>query len=286
MKRTFNLGSEWLYYKIYCGVKTANFILQDHLAEKIETLKAKGIIQKWFFIRYHDPESHLRLRFQITNPNNLMVVINAMQEIFNPLQEQNLIWKTQLDTYEREIERYNIIPYAVTESIFQADSEMILNYITLQQQFENPITPLLFSCLAIDSFLSVFNLTAHEKLVFLDHLQSAFKKEFNAYKNLKKEFDKHYRSKEQEINVFLTRKNEAKNKALYNEIDQKKEKIEKCISAINISFNSSLPSFLNSHVHMMLNRQYTSRQREYELLVYDHLFRYYKTCYYKAETKN
>ncbi|WP_404827363.1 lantibiotic dehydratase C-terminal domain-containing protein [Flavobacterium frigoritolerans] len=39
----------------------------------------------------------------------------------------------------------------------------------------------------------------------------------------------------------------------------------------------SLSSFLMSHIHMMVNRQYTSKQRMYELLIYDHLYRYYKT---------
>jgi hypothetical protein len=38
-----------------------------------------------------------------------------------------------------------------------------------------------------------------------------------------------------------------------------------------------LSQFLSSHVHMMINRQYTSKQRKYELVIYDHLYRYYKT---------
>jgi hypothetical protein len=32
---------------------------------------------------------------------------------------------------------------------------------------------------------------------------------------------------------------------------------------------------------MMINRQFTSRQRQYETLIYDHLYRYYKTCFYR-----
>jgi hypothetical protein len=32
---------------------------------------------------------------------------------------------------------------------------------------------------------------------------------------------------------------------------------------------------------MMLNRQYSSKQRMYELLIYDHMFRFYKMKEYK-----
>lgn len=29
LKRTFFIGDEWLYYKVYCGVKTADIILAE-----------------------------------------------------------------------------------------------------------------------------------------------------------------------------------------------------------------------------------------------------------------
>lgn len=32
---------------------------------------------------------------------------------------------------------------------------------------------------------------------------------------------------------------------------------------------------------MLLNRQFTFGQREYELIIYDHLYRYYKATYFK-----
>ncbi|WP_367276800.1 lantibiotic dehydratase C-terminal domain-containing protein [Flavobacterium sp.] len=41
--------------------------------------------------------------------------------------------------------------------------------------------------------------------------------------------------------------------------------------------------FLSSHIHMMVNRQFTSRQRQYEFLIYDHLYRFYKTQVLKRQ---
>jgi hypothetical protein len=51
-------------------------------------------------------------------------------------------------------------------------------------------------------------------------------------------------------------------------------------SLSQIKFDFSLFSFLSSQIHMMTNRQYTSRQREYQLVIYDHLHRYFKTQNY------
>ena len=58
MKRTFILGEEWLYYKLYTGTKTADLLLADVIGPLCKTFIANGWIDKWFFIRYHDPESH------------------------------------------------------------------------------------------------------------------------------------------------------------------------------------------------------------------------------------
>ena len=67
VKRSFIIGSEWVYYKIYTGPKTADSILVDFIKPIVDQLLKDGIIKMWFFIRYADPEFHLRVRFQITN---------------------------------------------------------------------------------------------------------------------------------------------------------------------------------------------------------------------------
>ena len=281
MKRNFSLGSEWLYFKIYCGVKTADFILTDFLKEKIQEMYENQWITKWFFIRYNDPESHLRLRFQISNLANLGRVISEIHTLLNPLQEQNLIWKIQTDTYARELERYGEATYELSESIFQADSELILNYISLQPYFENSTTSILFSFLAIDQFLSLFSLSNDEKLKLLDRWQLSFKNEFQTDKNVKKEFDKHYRSIENDLNELLACKKTDELEPIYEIVSTKSKKIKTYLPQLVSNLDIQLDSFLSSHVHMMLNRQFTSRQREYELLIYDHLYRYYKKCCFR-----
>jgi thiopeptide-type bacteriocin biosynthesis protein len=276
MKRSFCLGSEWLYYKIYTGVNTADFILTEKLNPVIVSLKENKIITKWFFIRYNDPDDHLRIRFNCKTTDNVSKVINKLYPIFDELIESDVIWKLQTDTYQREIERYGEGTILDSESIFYYDSEMVLDYISLKLHFEDDKTQLLFSFLAIDSFLNSFSLNISDKLLVLDNLQESFKKEFNVDKQLKKEFDKNYRELSLEIESFLTNKVVDEYAEIFSAIYEKQNKIDLLVSNIKCNIQIPLRSFLISHIHMMVNRQYPSKQRTYECLIYDHLYRYYK----------
>ena len=53
---------------------------------------------------------------------------------------------------------------------------------------------------------------------------------------------------------------------------------------LKVKLQINMNSFLSSHIHMMINRQFTSRQRQYELVIYDHLFRFYKTQMFQKST--
>lgn len=285
MKRSFCLGSEWLYYKIYTGVNTADYVLTEKLNPVILSLLENKIISKWFFIRYNDPDDHIRVRFNCETIENITKVINELYPVFNELIASDVIWKLQTDTYQREMERYGESTIIESESIFYYDSKMMLNYATLKPYFEKEETQLLFSFLAIDSFLNSFHLTFNDKLVLLDGLQESFKKEFNVDKQLKKEFDKNYRELSLEIESFLTNKLVEEYAEIFSAIYEKQNKVDLLVSNIKCNIQIPLNSFLISHVHMMINRQYASKQRTYECLIYDHLYRYYKMVSYKNKIK-
>ena len=204
MKRDFCIGSEWLYYKLYTGVKTADLILLEKLYPVILELKEKNLIIKWFFIRYKDADEHLRIRFLLSKPNSLAEVTDTIYPVLNSLLEQNSVWKIQTDTYQREIERYGEKTIEESETLFWHDSEMILHYLVLKSSFEKEETQLLFSFLAIDQFLNSFSRSNSDKLFLMDELQSSFKNEFNADKLLRKQMDKQYRELFPDMEALLS----------------------------------------------------------------------------------
>jgi len=156
-----------------------------------------------------------------------------------------------------------------------------MDYLVLKKDFQKEETQLLFSLLSIDSFLNTFSLSTSDKLRLLDDMQLAFKKEFNATKVLKSELDKHYRTLENDISICMNNISNQELLSFYAIIEEKSRNIKPIVPSIKQNLEINLNSFLTSHIHMMINRQYTSRQREYETLIYDHLYRYYKTCFYR-----
>jgi thiopeptide-type bacteriocin biosynthesis protein len=281
MQRYFCLGSEWLYYKIYTGVKTSDFILLEKLKPIISNLQRKKVIKKWFFIRYKDTDVHLRIRFLLSDTKDATKVIKSFYSVFNELLEQNIAWNIQIDTYKREIERYGEKTMLDSEFLFWEDSQMILRYIKLKSQFDKQNTPLLFSFYAIDSFLNSFRLSDMEKLSLMDNLQTSFKIEFDADKEQKREMSKSYQSLYPQINDFLSTTSNNNFEGIVKIVNKKSKNIAEKALEIKTKIEIPLESFLASHIHMMINRQYTSKQRMYELIIYDHLYRYYKTLNYK-----
>jgi hypothetical protein len=60
--RRFPPGSEWLYAKLYTGAATADQVLRQVVRPVTEAALRCGAADGWFFIRYGDPDWHLRLR--------------------------------------------------------------------------------------------------------------------------------------------------------------------------------------------------------------------------------
>lgn len=276
MKREFCLGSEWLYYKIYTGVQTADLLLWEEFAPIIEELKGQKVIVKWFFIRYNDPDSHLRLRFLVTKPEAIAAIISSFHPVFEKLLVNHLVWKVQTDTYKRELERYGEATMVNSETLFGYHSELIVAYLEYKPNFE-VATQLLFGLFTIHHFLESFQLSMSEKHELMRRLQMNFKKEFNADAITNKELDTQYRKREVQITAVLLGKTDPPFKALTPLIETKIAAIALLSSNIKIQVEIPLFDFLSSHIHMMVNRQFTSRQRQYELLIYDHLYRFYKT---------
>lgn len=282
MKRNFCIGSDWLYFKIYTGVKASDMLLLEKLAPAIAEMKQQKWIEKWFFIRYKDPYEHLRLRFYLPKSEGVAFAIAKIYPILNELMEQDIVWKIQTDTYQREIERYGAATMEASETLFWQDSEMILKYLAIKPLFVNDEMQLLFSFKSIDVFLNSFGLINPEKFQIMNSLQASFKKEFDADKALKKEMDMHYRALSSEINQLLFEKNESHYPEFCAMIQERKNQLCVTVPLIMKCLKLPLFEFLINHIHMMINRQYTSQQRMYECLIYDHLYRYYKMLEHSA----
>ena len=75
--RMFIPGSEWVYFKIYTGTKTADSILKNELYDFVKEMMKYDLIDRWFFIRYNDPDFHIRLRLHMKEVRNFTYIFNC-----------------------------------------------------------------------------------------------------------------------------------------------------------------------------------------------------------------
>ncbi len=105
---------------------TADRILL-RVAPAVARWRAAGVIDSWHFVRYGDPDWHLRLRLHGAPGVLLTEVLPRLEQLTSPLLATGELWRTQLDTYEPEVERYGgDLAIAAAERVFHADSEAAL----------------------------------------------------------------------------------------------------------------------------------------------------------------
>lgn len=126
-ERSFIPGSRWLYAKLYTGTATADALLRDIVDPLVARARDNGWIERWFFIRYGDPDWHLRLRFA-GDPRALTgALLPELTAAVAPLLADGSVRKLQLDTYEREIERYGgPAGIELAEELFWHDSTAVV----------------------------------------------------------------------------------------------------------------------------------------------------------------
>jgi thiopeptide-type bacteriocin biosynthesis protein len=130
--RTFPPGSEWLFAKIYTGTATGDQALRDEIVPLAREAMAAGEARSWFFIRYSDPDWHLRVRFHGEPERLLRTVLPRLEQSFQRLLASGTAWKLQLDTYEREVERYGGAEgIELSEELFHHDSEAVAAIVEL-----------------------------------------------------------------------------------------------------------------------------------------------------------
>ncbi|HVR95342.1 MAG TPA: lantibiotic dehydratase [Thermoanaerobaculia bacterium] len=147
-------GSDWLYVKLYCPKDHENDVICASMKTFAENAVASQLVDSWFFIRYSDPEPHLRARFH-GSPERLRGQLFAhLCDWAGGLMSDGLCLKFMLDTYEQEIERFGGPEgMAASEALFAADSRGAAELVGIcrDKRWPKDLTTLL--ALSIDDLL-------------------------------------------------------------------------------------------------------------------------------------
>ncbi|WP_299211114.1 thiopeptide-type bacteriocin biosynthesis protein [uncultured Dokdonia sp.] len=290
-KRIFLLGEEWFFFKIYLGPETSEVFLTEEFYNIVNHLLKNNIITEWFFIRYADPDYHLRIRLRLKKQEDIGVLIQKILPSIKLYVDHGLIWNYQIDTYKRELERYGSNTIDFSEDIFYFDSMFILSFLKYYKENDsNENLRWLSGLSAIDSLLDSFKCDLDTKIFISNFLKESYYKEFGVSKIFRQELSKKYRANKKEIEFFLTKSycNDKNYDFLSNLINTKEENIKgPCLDIIDSeaqgTLDVSINSLICSHIHMLCNRLFLVKNRANELVIYDFLFRYYQSL--KARRK-
>lgn len=287
LNRTFIPGSEWVYFKLYTGTKTADMILTNELYGYVREMFDNDIIDKWFFIRYADPDFHIRLRFHLKNAWNFNCIFQRFLVTFQHIVDSGYIWNIQCDTYQREIERYGFNSISFVEDLFFIDSEYAIRLLHHLNE-ENPEEHRWkLALVMIDSLLTVFSYELSQRKELLNTMSENFKKEFGfTYHDVSKQLNDKYRNYRKKIEHAMSSGNGT---SITNEIIQARKHdllpIAKALIVMDTTgeLRIDLNTLLTSIIHMSMNRWFRSRNRLHELVIYDFLSRYYSSEWAKLK---
>lgn len=280
IKRNFIIGDEWLYYKIYVGPKSSDFILTNVILPITCKLTDENVIDKWFFIRYNDPDLHLRVRFHLTDVKELLKVISFFNKKISPFIDERIVTRIQVDTYKREIERYNEKAIIESEYLFYLDSQCIVSFMDLLEGEEGEEFRWLFGFSSIDRLLNDFGFNLKDKTNLLNTMQISYVQEFNMDKYLRYQLDNKYRIYRDKIISFLESSHDGDSELelIWKLLDTRSEKTTEIINSIKLKLSSEeIFLLLRSWIHMNLNRLFRTKQREHELVIYYLLHKHYKS---------
>ena len=149
------LGSDWLFAKLYGPVSGQDELLSGPVRRFAEFATSSGLATRWFFLRYSDPDPHLRLRFA-GEPADLMGgLLPRLSEWTRSLLADGSCDRIAFDTYEREIERYGgLSGLAVAEQVFAVDSVTTVELLGLGHDPSDPTV----AVLSVDSLLAALGL--------------------------------------------------------------------------------------------------------------------------------
>lgn len=273
-RRTFAPGDEWLYAKLYCGPGMGDYVLRSVVEPLTRAAMASGAARQWFFLRYSDPDHHVRVRLRGEPDRLRREVLPLVTRLAVPLLESAALSRVQLDTYQREIERYGgDAGMELSERLFHHDSETVLAMLEGARQDGPESERPLYALAGIDTLLAAFGLSVAERLSFV---RDAPRSSGDAHRHAGGEW---FRRRRRELDVVFSRA--AAGDWLHDAIARRSRALSGVAARLREreaagALTCTLSDLLISYTHMHVNRLLRPDDAVSEPVLYDVLARHYR----------
>jgi thiopeptide-type bacteriocin biosynthesis protein len=264
--RTMLPGGPWLYLKAYTGEALVNGVL----CELADVLHAET---GWFWLRYADPDPHLRLRIPRSN------ALPALMARLEPLVADGVVQRVQVDTYEREIERYGgFAGVALAERIFAADSAAVLAMVEVYPGDDGIAALRQLAALGVDRLLDDLGVT--DKLGLYTAMRDRLGAERGMTTAMQKELGVAFRRERDALASLLSGRADDVLSEGVAALEQRSEALRPLAAELASLFAKGelavpIPELARSFVHMHANRMLAISPRMQELALYDMLRRHH-----------
>jgi len=278
-QRRFAVGSQWLYAKLFTGTATADRVL-DVAVEAVRASLASAVASRWFFIRFGDPDWHLRLRVQGDPQGLLHETLAALSSVTAPLLDSGQLWRVELDTYEREVERYGgARGVEIAEAVFHADSDAVLAIVT-----GGPAADWRWrvALVGIDRVFDDFGFGLERKRAIVRLACEGYGRELGADRAFQRALSHRYRDQRVELEALVNGEREPP-LAFRGSIEALRGRSVRIAPLAEElrwldehgELSASLDEIVMSYAHMHVNRLLRSAQRAQEYVLYELLDRIY-----------
>jgi thiopeptide-type bacteriocin biosynthesis protein len=272
-------GSEWLYAKLYTGETTADAILRDVIAPVVATGRTRGAVAEWFFVRYRDPDPHLRVRFRGEPARLRRVVLPVLERAVATALASGRMWRFVIDTYEREVERYGgDTGILISEQLFCADSDAVLAVLdALPSDDVNARWHVTLR--AMDLLLDDLGMPLVGKHHLLQSLGRGFRREHHAEGSLARQLGERFRAHRTALEALLDGDGLAP--PLADALARRTQTLAPVVAHLRAQVNAgrlgvSPADLAACYLHMHANRMFAGAARAHELVIYDFLERLYE----------
>lgn len=278
-------GSECLYLKLYCTANNCDHLLRQLIAAFVDSHRDLGLFSKWFFVRYGDPNWHLRVRFFGAPDQLLGVVVPYFTARAKAALEARHLYRVDIGTYEREIERYGGVEAVVAaEALFGIDSDAVLDLLKLLKSNDYLDDRWKIAVISIDRLLNDFGFELPDKLRLMRKLSMNFGAEFGIDDAFKETLSRRFRIERDglaDLLANLGKPTELQIQAL-RILLSRSENNKRAFHVFRVAFSESrcaqpFDEVVSSFVHMHLNRLLRSAHRAQELVIYNFLQRLYRS---------
>ena len=279
IRRTFAPGSEWVYAKLYAGSGLADRLLSDVIGPISRALLASGTIDRWFFIRYADPDEHVRWRMRVAPKGRLANVRRRVEAAAAGLITDGRVRRLVFDTYEREIERYGGGKgIDIAEEFFSIDSEAVIDFLAAAGSTD-AAADLRWQAatVSVDSLLEDMGLDLDAKHALMQKLREQFGREFKADAALGRQLAAKFRGARAKLEAMFQSVGVSDSAPDWRTaLSERSTRSRPLLNLLQSSaqagqLTATILELAESFVHMHLNRLFRAQQRAHELVIYDFL---------------